>query len=133
MPKKKSNCLFSLPTPPFGAFPGFFVIVAQVETLVPILSPALKCWGTPDGRSYVANLPTCGPLLIFSHALKRWGPRTRLGFCSQSNHLWVIVDSPPCSKALGTPGRQGLCSKFAHLLAISPLLNFGDHPDGGLM
>ena len=31
---------------------------------LPILFPALKGWGSPGGGTYVANLPTCGPLLI---------------------------------------------------------------------
>ena len=39
-----------------------------------ILSPALKCWGPPDGRDDVTNLPICGPLLFLYPALKVWGP-----------------------------------------------------------
>ena len=58
-----------------------------------ILSPALKRSGaqafrTPDGRGSVANLPSCGPFLSWSPALKRWGPQT----------AWVMW--------------QGLCSRF---------------------
>ena len=50
-----------------------------------ILPPGV---GDPGGRGYVATRPTCGPLLILSPALKRWGPPTRQGLCSQSAHLW---------------------------------------------
>ena len=49
-------------------------------------SPSLRTVGAPkDGRGYVANLPTCGPLLIFSPTLKPWGPPGRKGLCSQSS------------------------------------------------
>ena len=42
--------------------------VATLPTCGPllILSPALKRRGPLDGRGYVATLPTCGPLLILS-------------------------------------------------------------------
>ena len=37
--------------------------------------PCSEALGTPlDGMGYVANLPTCGPLLILSPTLKRWRP-----------------------------------------------------------
>ena len=34
--------------------------------------PRSKALGTPGGKGYVATQPTCGPLLILSPALKRW-------------------------------------------------------------
>ena len=52
---------------------------------------------------YVANLPTCWPLLIFSPALKRWGSPRRQGLCSQSAHVWATSDFLPCFEVLGTP------------------------------
>ena len=53
--------------------------VANLPTYGPllVLSPALKRWGPPDGSGYVATGPTSGPFLILSPALKRWGPLTR--------------------------------------------------------
>ena len=97
-----------------------------------ILSPALKRWGPPRrqrlcshlahfwttsdsvprseslgtplcGRGYEANRPTCGPPLIVSPALNRWGPPRRQELYSHLAHLWAISDSVPRSKALGTP------------------------------
>ena len=40
-----------------------------------ILCPALKHWGPLDVKGDEATRPTCGPLLILSPALKRWGPQ----------------------------------------------------------
>ena len=39
------------------------------------------------GKSNVATLPSCGPLLILAPALKRWGPPRRHGLCSHLPHL----------------------------------------------
>ena len=41
---------------------------------------ALTCVG-PNGRGYVATRPAFGPLLIWSPALKRWGPPRRQQLC----------------------------------------------------
>ena len=85
-----------------------------------ILSPALKCWGPPDGRGYVATRPTCGPLLILSPALKWWRPPTWQGLCSHQAHLWATSDFlSPAVKRWGPPTQSGLCSHPAHLWAIA--------------
>ena len=52
---------------------------------------------------HVANLPTCGPLVILSPALKHWGPPRQQRLCSQSAHLWATGDFVPRPEALGTP------------------------------
>ena len=65
----------------------------------------------------MATLPTCGPLLILSPALKRWGPRRRQGLCSHLAHLLSTSDSAPALKRWGPPRRQRLCSHLAHLWA----------------
>ena len=93
-------------------------------------------------------MPTCGPLLILSPALKRRGSPRRQGLCSHRAHLWATSDFvprfeaegislggrgyvatlPACGPLLilspalkrrGSPRRQGLCSHFAHLWATS--------------
>ena len=98
----------------------------------PILSPALKRWGPPrgqglcshtahlwassdfvpgfeavgiplGGRGYVATLPTCGPSLMLSPALKRWGSPGQHGLCSHLAHLWATSDPAPRCEALGIP------------------------------
>ena len=57
-------------------------------------------------RAHVANPPTCGPLLIFSAALKHCGHPGWQGLCSQSAHSWATVHPP--SEVLGTPDGMGL-------------------------
>ena len=71
--------------------------------------------GTPGGTGYVATRPTCGPFLILSPTLKRWGPPRRQGLCSHPAHLWANSDSVSRSEVLGTPDSKGLCSHPAHL------------------
>ena len=73
-----------------------------------ILPRALKRWGSPCGRGYVATLPTCGPILILPPALKRLGPHRRQGLCSHLAHLWANSDSAPRSEAVGTPWAAGV-------------------------
>ena len=46
--------------------------------------------------SHVANLPTSGPLLIFS-------PGEQQGLCCQTAHLWAIANFLPRYEVLGTP------------------------------
>ena len=58
---------------------------------------------------HVANLPTLGPLLILSPALKRWGPPRWQGLCSHHAHLWATSDLSPALKDWGPPKRQ-VCS-----------------------
>ena len=72
--------------------------------------------GTPrGGRGYGATWPTCGPPLILSLALKRWGPPRWQGLWSHLAHLWATSDFVPRFEALATPLRgQGLCSHPAH-------------------
>ena len=62
-----------------------------------MLAPALKRWGPPSGKGYVATLPACGPLLILPPAVKRWGPPKRQGLCSHLAHLWATSDYAPDS------------------------------------
>ena len=67
------------------------------------------CGGDPsDGRGYVATLPTCGPLLILSPALKGWGPPRRQELCSHLAHLWATSNSAARSQAVGTPQAAGV-------------------------
>ena len=88
----------------------------------------LDRWGPRNGRGYVANPPTCGPLPTLSVALKLWGS-PRQGLCSQSAHLWAtasrgyVANSPTCGplltlfpalKCWGARRQEGLCSQCAH-------------------
>ena len=84
--------------------PNCKVSVVNLSTCGPllVLSLALKRWGLTTGF-YVANLPTCVPLLILSPALKRWGSPKREASCSQAAHLQATADFVPRSKVLGTP------------------------------
>ena len=50
-------------------------------------------------KGYVATLPTSGPLLILSPALKRRGSPRRQGLCSHLAHKWATSDSAPRSEA----------------------------------
>ena len=61
-----------------------------------------------DGTGYVANPPTCGPLLALSPALKRWGAPIRQGLSSQAAQLWVAANFLPRSKMLGSPHAAGV-------------------------
>ena len=71
--------------------------VANLPTCGPllILAPSRKCLGPPNGKGYVANPPTGGPLLTLSPALGRWGPFRRQGLYSQSALLCVTTDFVP--------------------------------------
>ena len=52
---------------------------------------------------------TCGPPLILSPALKRWGPPPRRqGLCSHPAHWWAISDFVPRFEAVGTPEAVGV-------------------------
>ena len=55
----------------------------------------------PKDKGHVAHVPTCGPLVILSPTLKRWGPPRRQGRCSQAAHMWPPYDH--CSQGLGIP------------------------------
>ena len=59
-------------------------------------------------KGYVATLPTCGPLLILSPALKRRGSPRWQGLCSHLAHLWATSDSAPRSEAEGLPEAAGV-------------------------
>ena len=58
-----------------------------------------KAWAPRGGRGYVATLPTSGPLLILSPALKRRGSPRRQGLCSHLAHKWATWYSAARSKA----------------------------------
>ena len=51
----------------------------------------------------VATLPTSGPLLILSPALKRRGSPRRQGSRSHLAHKWAASDSAPRSEVEGIP------------------------------
>ena len=68
---------------------------------------------------HVANVPTCGPLLILSATLKRRGAPGGQGLCSHLAHRWPTFDLSQALKRWGTPRRQGLCSHLANLWATS--------------
>ena len=57
--------------------------------------------------SYVATWLTCGPPLILSPALERRGTPRRQGLCSRRAHLWATSDFVPRSKASGIPQAVG--------------------------
>ena len=54
-------------------------------------------------RGYVAILPTSGPLLILSLAVKRWGPSRRSWLCSQSTNSRPLLISSPALKCWVSP------------------------------
>ena len=78
--------------------------VANLPTCGPllILSPALKRWGLQDDTVYVANLPSCGPLLILSPALKHWGPQDGKGYVAMcvDSCGYLHQESPGACKLL---------------------------------
>ena len=95
----------------------------------PDFLPRFEGLETLDGRGYVANLPTCGPLLVLSPAPKHCGPPRRQGLCSQSAHLWAIAGFVPHSKALWTPDGRGYVANLPTcwpLLIFSPALKVAD-------
>ena len=47
--------------------------------------PTLDSWG------YVATTPTFGPLLIWSPALKRWGPPRWLRLRRHQARIWALL------------------------------------------
>ena len=53
-------------------------------------------------------MPTCGPFLILSPAMKHWGPPRRQGLGSHYAHMWAISDFVPRYEALGTPETAGV-------------------------
>ena len=87
------------------------------------------------GRGYVATLPTSGPLLMLSPALKRRGSPKRQGLCSHLAHLWATSDFVPRSEALGIPlgGRVYVATlpTSGLLLILSPALKPRGSPLGG--
>ena len=65
---------------------------------------------------HVAKLPTCGPLLILSPALKRWGPRSCVATkptCGPLSSVLVCNPPPPLP-----PLRAHLVAKSQQLLVI---------------
>ena len=67
---------------------------------------------------YVATLPTSGPLLILSPALKRRGSPRRQGLRSHLAHKWATSDFVPRSEAEGIPEAVGVtwppCPQVGH-------------------
>ena len=57
---------------------------------------------------YVATLPTSGPLLILSPALKCRGSPRRQGLCSHLAHKWATSDLVPRSEADWLPEAAGV-------------------------
>ena len=53
-------------------------------------------------------MPTSGPLLILSPALKRRGSPRRQGLCSYLAHKWATSDFAPYSEAEGLPETAGV-------------------------
>ena len=53
-------------------------------------------------------MPTSGPLLILSPALKRRGSPRRQGLCSHLAHLLATSDFAPRSEAEGIPEAAGV-------------------------
>ena len=82
-PKRRGLCVdlahLCPPLSSVGDPPGAKGYVAILPTCGPplISSPALKGGDPPHGTGYVPMLPTCGPLLISSCAPKRRGPLMR--------------------------------------------------------
>ena len=56
----------------------------------------------------MATLPTSGPLLILSPALKRRGSPRRQGLCSHLAHKSATSDFVPRSKVEGIPETAGV-------------------------
>ena len=56
----------------------------------------------------MATLPTSGPLLILSPALKRWVSPRRQGLRSHHAHKWATSDFAPRSEAEGIPEAAGV-------------------------
>ena len=56
----------------------------------------------------VATLPTSGPLLILSPALKRRVSTMWQGLLSHLAHLWATSDFAPRSEAEGIPQAAGV-------------------------
>ena len=73
---------------------------------------------------YVATWLICGSLPLLSPALKCWGPPGRQVLCSQPAHLWVILILSPVKGC--RPSRwQAFCShrvRFWPLLIFSPAI-----------
>ena len=82
-----------------------------------ILAPALKGLGSPKTAGVIYPIhPLAGRFLVFSPALKFWGPLKGPGFCSQSDQFWTMADFLilieysnflPRFEALGTPKMAG--------------------------
>ena len=72
------------------------------------LAPRSEAVGIPNGRGYVATLPTSGPLLILSPALKGRGSPRRQGLRSHLAHKWATSDFVPRSEAVGIPEAAGV-------------------------
>ena len=53
-------------------------------------------------------MPTSGPLLILSPAVKRRGSPRRQGLCSHHAHKWATSDIVPRSEAEGIPETAGV-------------------------
>ena len=86
-----------------------------------ILPPALKRWGPPGGRGYVATLPTCGPPVILPPALKRWGPPRRQGLCSlwPVSCLWCGSTDGKCGTSVHGKKIDSNCSPAYHRLRLN--------------
>ena len=53
-------------------------------------------------------MPTCGPFLLLSPAMKHWGPPRWQGLGSHCAHMWATSYFVPRYEALGTPETVGV-------------------------
>ena len=70
-----------------------------------VLSPALKRWG--DGRGCVASVPTCGPLLISPPLPSVGDPLDGRGYVANPPNYGPLLFSSPALKRWGPPRRRG--------------------------
>ena len=82
-----------------GAGPAMRASPARLASLVAPYLPLSPSDTLPSPPCSVQD-PQCGPLLILSLALKRWGPPRRQGLCSQLAPLWATSDFVPCPDRL---------------------------------
>ena len=73
-----------------------------------IQSPALKHWGHACSGGYVATRPTSGPLLILAFDMKSKGTPKWRWLGSHQALLWATSVFVPFSEAVGIPETAGV-------------------------